>query len=167
MTQFLVSRRIRLFLALFGLALVAAFATTALVRTAGPVSAADGGVNVEITFTKWGVTPAPNVGVVDGDVVGSLVWTASKTVLPNVEKIHATYVVTGVTDSGPQTFTAVLDGKANLQTDERVLNGVITEGWLAGAQVYVEFIKVPNCPENTQGTACFVGTIRIMAASAD
>jgi hypothetical protein len=164
MTQFLVSRRIRLFLALFGLALVAAFATTALGRTAGPVSADS--PNVEITFTKWAVTPAPNVGVVDGDVVGTLEWTASKTVLPNVEKIHATYVVTGVTDSGPQTFTAVLDGKANLQTAERVLNGIITEGWLAGAQVHVEFLRLATCPENPAGP-CFTGTLRIMAASAD
>ena len=157
------SARIRLFSALFGLALVACLATMALVRTAEPVSAA--GVPLVVTFTKWNTGPGVGVGVVGGDVVGTLAFQSSA--VPSgvgpIAQIEARYQIS----AGAHSFTALTEGIRNNQTGKRTFNGVITDGWLLGAQVHVEFLGgLTNCNGAPAGP-CFQGTITIFPASAN
>jgi hypothetical protein len=63
-------------------------------------------------------------------------------------------------------FTAIIQGTQNNQTRSAVLNGAVTEGWLAGAQVHVDFDVVTPCEFGSSNT-CFRGTIRVVPGSAD
>jgi hypothetical protein len=57
--------------------------------------------------------------------------------------------------------TAIVDGGFNFSTARVVLNGVVTDGWLKGAQVHEESQLTRVDPFT------FVGTIQLMPASAD
>jgi hypothetical protein len=107
------------------------------------------------------------VGVTGGDVVGTMATTVlSSTAFDNgvILQLEARY---GVIDpSGGHSFTALVQGTQNNQTGTAVLNGVITEGWLIGAQVHVAFEVITPCPFGTRNR-CFQGTIRVMPGSAD
>jgi hypothetical protein len=59
------------------------------------------------------------------------------------------------------TLTAVLDGSFNSSTGKTVLNGLVVDGWLAGAQVH-ETGQLVGIDPNT-----FVGTVQLMPGSAD
>lgn len=62
---------------------------------------------------------------------------------------------------GGNSLKAILDGRFNSSTRRVVLNGVVTDGWLEGAQIH----------EQSQLTGLnpftFVGTVQLMPASAD
>lgn len=57
--------------------------------------------------------------------------------------------------------TAILEGRFNFSTARVVLNGVVTDGWLKGAQVHEESQLTRLDP------LTFAGTIQLMPASAD
>ncbi len=61
---------------------------------------------------------------------------------------------------GDKSLTAVLEGRFNFSTLRVVLNGRVTEGWLAGARVHEESELVGFAP------LTFAGTIRLMPGSA-
>jgi hypothetical protein len=113
---------------------------------------------VEIKFTKWITTFPLMAGVVGGDVPGVFEGTVfQSTLMPGGQftRIEARYDI--IANDPRHSFSALLHGKANNQTTQRVLNGVITDGWHAGAQVHVEFKPGP-CMQGT----CFDGTILIL-----
>jgi len=91
-----------------------------------------------------------------GDFAGEVLNLTPIAVGGQIWKIDARYGV--IADDPSKSFTAVIHGKHNWQTGIGVLNGVITEGWLAGAQVHVEFQAIPD---EDHGFV-FQGTITIM-----
>ena len=122
---------------------------------------------VEVTFTKW-VTAFPAMagftgGEVDGTFEGEVL---DRTPFDNgvIVQLNARYQV--IDPNGLHSFTAIIQGTQNNQTRSAVLNGVITEGWLAGSQVHVDFDVVTPCELGSHNT-CFRGTIRVMPGSAD
>lgn len=122
---------------------------------------------VEVTFTKW-VTAFPDMaGFTGGDVDGTFEGEVlQRTPLDNgvIVQLNARYRV--IDPTGLRSFTAIIQGTQNNQTRSAVLNGVVTEGWLAGAQVHVDFDVITPCEFGSRNT-CFRGTIRVMRGSAD
>jgi len=60
-----------------------------------------------------------------------------------------------------QSLTAALDGQFNFTTRQTVLNGIVLDGWLSGAQIHEEG-KVTSFSPLT-----FVGTVMLMRGSAN
>jgi len=122
---------------------------------------------VEVTFTKW-ITAYPAMagrtgGAVEGTFEGEVL---RRTPFDNgvIVELEARY---GVIDpAGLHSFTAIIQGKQNNQTGTAELNGVVTDGWLVGAQVHVTFAVISPCADGTRNT-CFQGTISVMPGSAD
>jgi hypothetical protein len=139
----------------------------------GAQTQANGGANVEVTFTKW-VTAFPAMaGVTGGDVAGTFAGAVlSRDPFDNgtIVQLEARY---GVTATDPaHSFVADIKGTQNNQTQQAVLDGTVISGWLAGAQVHVTYdIIVPaagtSCvPQAPVNRTCFQGTIRVMPGSA-
>ena len=84
-------------------------------------------------------------------------WVYGSRVVGGVQHFTATLKLS----IGGKSLTAVLDGRFNSSTFRVVLNGRVTEGWLAGAQVHEESELVGFDP------LTFAGTIRLMPGSAD
>ena len=141
---------------------------------AGAQTQANGGANVEVTFTKW-VTGFPAMaGVTGGDVPGTFAGTVlSRDPFDNgtIVQLEARYEVTAADPA--HSFVAHIEGKQNNPTQKAVLNGTVIAGWLVGAQVQVTFdVIVPptgtSCvPEAPVNRTCFQGTIRVMPGSAN
>jgi hypothetical protein len=122
---------------------------------------------VEVTFTKWVTTFPFMAGSTEGDVDGAFEGEVlQRTALENgvIVQLNARYQV--IDPTGLHSFTAIIQGTQNNQTMSAVLNGVVTEGWLAGAQVHVDFDVVTPCEFGSRNT-CFRGTIRVVPSSAD
>lgn len=140
----------------------------------GAQTQASGGAPVEVTFTKW-ITAYPALaGIAGGDVPG----TFAGTVLgldpfdnSTIVQIEALYGITA--DNPAHSFVAQIEGKQNNMTQEAVLNGTVTSGWLVGAAVHVTYdVIVPasgtSCvPAAPVDSPCFQGTIRMLPASAN
>jgi hypothetical protein len=110
---------------------------------------------VMIPFEKHWVGPGHYVGTAgDGGTIEMLVSNSSVT--GNMQHFDVTISATIPGHS----FTAVLDGTFNFSTGKTLLNGVVTQGWLAGAQAHEKGQLVD--PD----TLTFAGTLRLMPASA-
>ncbi|MFL5734253.1 MAG: hypothetical protein ACJ78Q_13790 [Chloroflexia bacterium] len=131
-------------------------ATTVNPSAAGPVT--------EFTFIKW-FTTAPTMTGNTSFGAGTFAGTITKRIVFDNSVIVQLGAIYQVTDpSGDHSFTAVIEGVENLQTASAVLNGVVTSGWRAGAQVHVTFDIIRPCALATGPSAvgtCFQGTIRI------
>ena len=135
---------------------------------------ASGGAPVEVTFTKW-ITAFPAMaGVTGGDVPGTFAGAVlSRDPFENgtIVQLEARYGVTAADTE--HSFVAHIGGKQNNTTQEAVLNGTVTSGWLVGAQVHVTYeVIVPatgtSCvPAAPVNRTCFQGTIRILPGSAN
>lgn len=120
---------------------------------------------VEIAFEKWFTTyptMTGNTSLGDGTYAGTIL---TRTVFDNgvIAQLEARYIVTDPSGEG-HSFTAVIAGKQNLVTQAAVLNGVVTEGWRAGAHVHVTFQVITPCALAIGPSArnvCFQGTIRL------
>ena len=139
---------------------------------AGAQTQANGGANVEVTFTKWGVPGAipPTLGLLAGVTGGDVPGTFAGAVLSRdpfengtITQLGARYGVIG--NDPAHSFVALIEGKQNNETQEAVFNGTIIEGWLLGAQVHVTYDRIAPCPAFGKAT-CFTGVIRIMPGSA-
>lgn len=124
-----------------------------------PAAAHDGAAPVYLTFDKSQVDPSGIwEGSVGGDLNGDL-----RTELTGLEINGPIWNVTfdWIVDTGDgHSFTATLSGILNTNTGKVVMNGVVSEGWLEGAQVHEEGQLVDPA------TGQFQGTIRIMPPSA-
>jgi hypothetical protein len=122
---------------------------------------------IEVTFTKWVTTFPDMAGFTGGDVDGMFEGEVlQRTPFDNgvIVQLNARYHV--IDPTGLRSFTAIIEGTQNSQTRSAVLNGVVTEGWLAGSQVHVDFDIITPCEFGSRNT-CFRGTIRVMPGSAD
>ena len=147
----------------FILATLGAFAASVVLPTAPALAAKPDNTQVVVTFTKWVLPTGVMPGTVDGEL-GSGVFAGQ--LLGGVPladgkilKLDARY---GVVVDGGRSFNAVIHGTLNSQTGIGVLNGVITDGWLTGAQVQVRFQALASVEHGT----IFVGTITINPNSA-
>jgi hypothetical protein len=114
----------------------------------------------EVTFTKWFTTyptMTGNTSYGEGTFAGTIL---KRTAFDNgvIVQLEALYRVTD--PSGTHSFTALIQGTENLQTQTAVLNGVVTEGSMVGARVHVTFQVITPC-QIVAKPVCFRGTIRI------
>jgi hypothetical protein len=112
---------------------------------------------VVIPFEKHSIGPGHYVGTAcDGGTIDMQLSDSSVT--GNVQHFTATVQLAC---AGKGALTAVLDGSFNFSTGKTVLNGVVVDGWLAGAQVHEEGQLVDLDP------LTFLGTVQLMPASVD
>ena len=141
---------------------------------------------VVVTFTKW-ITgaaqpnandqPAPvrslmagivgghvGAGTFAGEVLDHKLSTPG-TVTVAINALEAIYEV----HAGEHSFGALIRGGTS--NGKGLLDGVILNGWRAGARVHVEFTRLPTCPGNPNQTGplapCFQGTIQILRDADD
>ncbi len=133
------------------------------------------GHTFDFTFTKW-VTSWPAyypsmagvsmAGVVGGDVgngrYAGVVLSDDLTQEPNFWLAHARYEFYGEKHS----FIADVYVTQNENTHTAVITGVVTQGWLKGAQITGEYTVMPSCPIATPGNVfdppvCFQGTLHV------
>ena len=113
---------------------------------------------IEIAFTKWFTTYPAMAGFTShspGTIAGE--------VLSRIDDGTSTHLVARyeVTDpNGTQSFKAVIQGKGNNKTGRYDLNGIVTWGWMLGAQVHATFQRITPC-EFGGRNICFQGTIQI------
>jgi hypothetical protein len=141
-------------------------APTAVASVAATQTQANGGTNIEVTFTKWVTTFPSFTGVAGGDVPGDFAATVlDRDAFPNgiITKLEARYEV--IADDPTHSFVAHIEGTQNNHVLKAVLNGTVVEGWLRGARVHVEFDVIAPCPQFGQAR-CFTGVIRVMSGSA-
>jgi hypothetical protein len=123
------------------------------------VAAAPAAAPVNLTFDKAIVDPNGIwQGQVSGDLEGELT-----TVLTGLEVSGPIWRVEfdWILDTGDEySFTATLSGILNTDTGQVVMNGVVSDGYLLGAQVHEEGQLMDA------DTLQFEGLIRIMPASA-
>ena len=136
---------------------------TAPSRFALTSSVEAGGPPVEFTFTKW-ITAFPHMtGFINGGATGTYAGEIlSRTPFDNlvIVDLKARYEV--IDPTGARSFKTVIEGKST--NGQAVLNGVITEGWMLGAQTNVTFDTITPCQFGTRNV-CFTGVIRVMPAS--
>ena len=158
-------------------ALVLVVASLFAVAPAQSTLADAGGVKghtFDFTFTKW-ATSLPKLypslagvlmeGIVGGDVgngrYAGEVISDDLTLEPNFWIANAQYEFYGKKHS----FIADVHVIENHNTKTAVITGVITQGWLKGAQLTGEYTVMPVCPiatpGNVFGTLCFQGTLHI------
>jgi predicted TIM-barrel enzyme len=152
----------------FALSLVAGLLGLTLSLNPGVASAVTGG-NGEATFTKWLVNGTGGmVGVVGGEVregtyAGQILSFADD---GTTTAIVADYHING----GRHSFTATVNVTQSDATGIATITGVVTSGWLTGAQVTGGYRTQAKCdmatPGNVLGTVCFKGTLHVDAASA-
>ena len=142
-------------------------APSTVLGATGAQAQANGGPNVEVTFTKWIDPSFPNFsGVAGGDVPGTFAATVldrKELANGNIVDLRARYEV--IANDPTRSFAVLIEGKQNNQTRSAVLNGTVVEGWLTGARVHVTFDVIEPCPA-FQKSRCFTGTIRVLAGSA-
>ena len=120
---------------------------------------------VEIAYEKWilaGGVMRGNTSNGPGTFTGQIL---SRVPFDNgvVVKLRASYVITDPSAAG-RSFTTIIEGTSNLVRGSAVLNGVVTEGWRAGAPVHVVFDILSPCPVASApaGTkTCYQGIIRV------
>lgn len=133
------------------------------------------GHTIDVTFTKWVTSlpanPPSMAGVYMEGVVGGAVGNgryAGKVLgddlsVPGFWLAHARYEFYGKEHS----FIADVHVRENDTTSPAtaVITGVITRGWLKGAQLTGEYTVMSVCPiatpGNVFGTLCFQGTLHI------
>jgi hypothetical protein len=121
--------------------------------------------HVEIAYEKWilaGGVMKGNTSNGPGTFAGQIL---SRVPFDNgvVVKLQARYVITDPSAAG-RSFTAIIEGTSNLVRGSAVLNGVVTDGWRAGAPVHVVFDILTPCPVASApaGTkTCYQGIIRV------
>lgn len=137
-------------------------ALAALALTASSASASSSAI--VIPFEKHAVGPGHYVGTAgDGGTIDLQVYDSSFTGGDPATSDHwiQHFKATLQLTVGGQSLTASLDGQFNFTTRQTVLNGVVVDGWLSGAQVHEEG-KVTSFSPLT-----FVGTVMLMRGSAN
>ena len=133
----------------------------ALAVSAASVSASSS--SIVIPFEKHAIGPGHYVGTAgDGGTIEMQVYDSSftggdpETSSHWVQHFKATLKLT----VGGQSLTAALDGQFNFTTRQTVLNGIVVDGWLSGAQIHEEGRVTGFSP------LTFVGTVMVVRGSA-
>lgn len=127
-------------------------ACMAMLLVGTPVAAAQRPIVLQFE-KQWAADNYYEGTVVGGGTIEMTLF--DKSVIGNTQHFSATVEV----DWASRSFTAEVSGQINFSTGRVVLNGRVTSGWLAGAQVREESQLVD--PD----TGRFVGSIQIMPAS--
>ena len=145
-------------------ATLAALAATLALPTSPALAAQPDNTQVVVTFTKWVIAGGVMPGIVGGELGNGVFAGQLLSLVPiadgQISKLDVRY---GVVVGGGRSFNAVIHGTSDQQTGIGVLNGVIVDGWLTGAQVQVRFQALASAEHGT----IFVGTITINPNSAD
>jgi hypothetical protein len=145
-------------------ATLAALAAALAFPTSPALAAQPANTQVVVTFTKWVIANGVMPGIVGGELGNGVFAGQLLGGVPiadgKILKLDARY---GVVVDGGRSFNAIIHGTMNSQTGIGVLNGVITDGWLTGAQVQVRWQALASAEHGT----IFVGTITINPNSAD
>jgi hypothetical protein len=127
----------------------------AVAALAGSGAASASNAAIVVPFEKHWVGPGHYVGTAcNGGTIDMQL--SDSYVTGDVQHFKATVQLS----FGGHSLTAVLDGRFNFSTLATVLNGVVTDGWLTGAQVHEEGQLVAFDP------LTFVGTVQLMPGSA-
>jgi len=131
----------------------------ALVAVGGSAAAAQAAnAPVEVTFVKTLVDPGTRYYAgTTGDGGAIEMWVSNSSVTGGVQHFDVTL---RASLSGGRSFTAMLKGTFNFSTMRTLLTGVVTDGWLAGAQVRENGALVDDDP------LTFEGKLWLMPASA-
>ena len=114
----------------------------------------------EISFTKWFDDYPAIEGFTSygpGTIAGQVL---SRIDDGDFTHIVARYEVTDPNGRGTHSWKAVLQGKGTNKTGIYDLNGIVTWGWMTGAQVHANFQRIAPC-EFGKRNICFQGTIQI------
>jgi hypothetical protein len=142
------------------LGLILALVLAGGLASASNLKAAKAEDSVQLTYTKWFISPTEMTGFVGGDIVGSFHGTLlSIRVTPEFYLLKAQYDII----AGDQSFSAIVQGKQNIKKGTAVLHGVVTTGWLTGEPVLAKF-EVISCSQAPNGV-CFQGAIRVGGAT--
>jgi hypothetical protein len=148
------------------LGLILALVVAGGLASASQVKVAKASDAIELTYTKWFAPHYPLMtGVVGGDIVGSFGgYVISRTLSADGRFVllEAQYEVHANNPS--QSFTAIVEGRENVEKGAALLHGIVTSGWLTGEQVKAEFAVLPSCPGIHAGP-CFQGTIVVMGSA--
>jgi hypothetical protein len=137
------------------LLLVSLLATLAVATPASASRAA-----IAVPFEKHWVEPGHYVGTAgDGGTIE--MWVYDVTFVGNIQQFKARLRLS----LNGHSLTAILGGHFNFSTAHVVLNGMVVDGWLRGAQVHEES-RYTGDDENTGGPV-FAGTVRLMPGSDD
>ncbi len=130
-----------------------------LVLLAVPVSAtppSQANDPIDLTFEKCPVGPGEWFGDVEGDLSGTVnTFLTGAPATGSVWHVSFDWFVAG----DGVWFWADVTGILNLKTGRVVMNGVITSGWLEGAQIHIGALL------DVEDTFCSAGSMRIMPAS--
>jgi len=158
------------------LSLVLLTLQTSPIAAAGPQGQSENHHSFEVSFTKWvtGSTPPTSPpfppgdpgqtisllsGFTGGDAPGGFTGEVLYRKTSNALGITQLWPIYQVA-SGSRSFTALIQGGQTAAGVGR-FEGVIMEGWRAGARVRVQYQRMTNCEGAPAGT-CFKGTIRIL-----
>ncbi len=160
-------------LILIVIVVVAALATPFAVAPTQMALADKGGQegdNFRVIFTKWGTTEGvPPVlfnmaGIVSGDVGGGqyVGEVMEMTSTEDTTTIKALYHLNG----SAHQLTAQLTVVEDIKTGTAVLKGVVTDGWMKGAQVRGTYQSILPCGIDEAATGafgdiCYQGILRI------
>ena len=126
----------------------------------GPATASNGATVIAFEKHWVGGPPSHYVGTTgDGGTIE--MWVYDPSFVGNVQRFTAELRLS----IGGRSLTAMLDGQFNFSTGTVVLNGVVVDGWLVGAQVHEQSQYAGDDP-NTGGPI-FAGTVQLMPASAN
>lgn len=163
--------------------MVSMFVAIVVLTPISPVMAdRDDARDVVVKFTKWvtSIVPADPAtvtpmrilmaGVTGGHIgAGTFVGEVldrkqSSGLTAKIVSLQAIYEV----QAGAFSFTALIRGGSGTE-EIGLLDGVILNGWRAGARVHVEFKTEASCAENTNPAGvfpnCFRGTIHVLGGS--
>jgi hypothetical protein len=136
------------------LTLLLAMASLA-VAAAAPAAASS--EPLRLSFDKSSVAPGVWQGTVDGDISGDLTTALTDLrVAGPIWHVRFDWIVS----AGDSSFVADLSGILNTETGAVVMDGIVVEGYLLGAQVHEEGQLVDP------GTLRFQGSIQLMPATA-
>jgi hypothetical protein len=134
------------------LLLFVALATVAGSAAAAPAANAP----IAVTFEKVWQAPGYYAGTTgEGGTIE--MWVSNSSVTGSMQHFDVTL---RASLSGGRSFTAMLKGTFNFSTARTLLTGVVTDGWLAGAQIREQGSLVDDDP------LTFGGTLWLMPASA-
>jgi hypothetical protein len=143
-----------------GKALLLLVSCLAALAVAAPASASNAATVISFEKHWVGGPPSHYLGETSGD--GTIeMWVYDPSFVGNVQKFTAELRLS----IGGRSLAAMLDGQFNFSTGRVVLNGVVIDGWLAGAQVHEQSQYTGDDPDT--GGPIFVGTVKLMPASAD
>ena len=145
--------------AVFALAVLAGIGAMSFAGGPAKVSAANT-ETATVTFTKWVIGYPMLAGFVSGDVgsgsfTGEVISRDPTVAKGKIIEIEAIYQFKG----NSHAFDSLVHVRQNAAKGTAVVTGLVTDGWMEGAQISGEF-KTIKCDESPS-KACFQGALNL------